>query len=71
MSLTSFFKFVNNKQGLTLLKLARVYISKSMADSDRNLNKDNLVMMSRKHSDVIMHKTFMTFKSGVTFDENH
>ena len=61
MSLTSFFKFVNNKQGLALFKLAQVYVNYSMADSDRNFNKDNLMMMSRKRCDVIMHKTFTTF----------
>ena len=61
MSLNIFPNFVNNTQNLILFKLAQFYVNYSVADFDRNFNKDYLVMMSRKHCDVIKQNIFATF----------
>ena len=61
MSLNNFPNFMNIKQDLILLKLAQLYVYYSVADFDRNFNKDYLVMMSRKHCDVIKQNIFATF----------
>ena len=60
MSLNTFPNFFNNKQDLILFKLAQFYVNYSVAGFDRNFNKDNLVMMSRRHCDVIKQNIFAT-----------
>ena len=61
MSSNTFPNFVNDKQDLILYKLAQFYINYSVADFDRNFNKDNLVMMSQRHCDVTKQNIFATF----------
>ena len=61
MSFNTFPNFVKNKQGLILFKYAQFYVNYSVAGFDRNFNKDNLVITSRKHCDVIKQNTFVTF----------
>ena len=61
MSLNTFPNFVNNKQDLILFNLTHFFVKYSDADFDINFNKDNLVMVSRRHCDVIKQNIFATF----------